>query len=172
MNLCECDCGKEPTPGKRFIHNHHCYGANNHKWKGGRTRSGVYINILLPEHPRATPSGYVYEHILIAERVLGKPLPGGAVIHHHDGYSEAAKKKIVICENHAFHQILHARQRALRGGGHANWRKCKYCHGWDDPTNLYIPSSGKYAMHRRCNAKYHRLRKIKLQGVNHGEHGF
>lgn len=59
-------------------------------WKGGRklaNKNGcLYWMILMPEHPRAkNNSGYVYEHILVAEQKLGRPLRKGEVVHHIDG---------------------------------------------------------------------------------------
>ena len=54
-------------------------------WRGGTT---VYPNgyrlVYRPEHPRAHPNGYVYEHILVAEATLGRHLSKGEVVHHID----------------------------------------------------------------------------------------
>lgn len=55
-------------------------------WKGGRVSSGNgYILIKLHGHPRANKHGYVFEHIVIWEKVHNKPLPPGWVIHHLNG---------------------------------------------------------------------------------------
>lgn len=47
-----------------------------------------YILIYLPTHPRAINSGsftgYVYEHIVVAEDIIGRPLNNGDVVHHLD----------------------------------------------------------------------------------------
>lgn len=64
-------------------------GENSHKWKGGRKiTSGGYIEIYAPEHPRALKqsgqSAYVKEHILVAEKALGRYLHRGETPHHID----------------------------------------------------------------------------------------
>lgn len=60
-------------------------GDSAGNWKGGVTLTNGYRCVYMPEHPRAHPNGYVYEHILILERKLGRPLADGEVSHHLDG---------------------------------------------------------------------------------------
>jgi hypothetical protein len=104
---------------------------NNPNWKGG-----MYINkyghprILMPEHPRADPKGYLSEHILIAEKAFGGPLPPKAVVHHH------TLDQLVVCENQAYHLFLHVRSRAYNATGNPDHRKCCYCKKWEDPLLL------------------------------------
>lgn len=52
-------------------------------WKGGcrKTQKG-YLQILVPDHPRADSSGYVMEHILVWENATGVPVPDNCCIHH------------------------------------------------------------------------------------------
>ena len=61
-------------------------GFFSHTWKGGRriTAQG-YVEVFRPNHPRARGNGYVFEHILVAERKLGRRLRPGEVVHHIDG---------------------------------------------------------------------------------------
>jgi len=44
-----------------------------------------YKKVLIPDHDRSNQDGYVYEHILIAEKVLGRKLRKEEVVHHIDG---------------------------------------------------------------------------------------
>lgn len=55
-----------------------------------------------------------YEHILLAEKALGKPLPKGAIVHHtgarHDNHGFF---KLVICPNNEYHALIHKRMKEL-----------------------------------------------------------
>lgn len=127
--------------------------------RGYRTVNAAgYVLLRNPDHLRAHNNGYVYEHILIAEAAFGKPLPRGAQIHHVNG-SESDNRpcNLIICQDHAYHMRLHRRKRALDACGDPDWRRCKYCKGWDRPENLYITT--KEVRHRRCHASYEARRQ-------------
>lgn len=122
--------------------------------------SGYWI-VHRPEHPNAPKNGWIREHVLMAAEVLGGKLPKGAVVHHIDedrGHNE--NSNFVICENKRFHNLLHARMRALAECGNANFLKCCFCHKYDAPENLRLvsrssrPTHGREAFHRECHNKY------------------
>jgi predicted DNA-binding protein (UPF0251 family) len=57
----------------------------NYFWNGGRrTDKHRYVLVKCPGHPFATKSGYVREHRLVMERVLGRYLQPEEVVHHID----------------------------------------------------------------------------------------
>lgn len=59
-------------------------GENNPYWRGGsyiEPRKG-YRLIRDPTHPRARANGYVLEHIVVAEKMLGRPLTLSEEVHH------------------------------------------------------------------------------------------
>jgi len=61
-------------------------GDKHPNWKGGRVnKGGGYKGLWIPSHPRADKKGYVYEHIIVMENSLGKPIEAGSVIHHING---------------------------------------------------------------------------------------
>jgi hypothetical protein len=98
--LCRCECGKEVVVCGHELRNGNtkscgCLhkqimsamsGKNSPTWKGGRKKNHCgYILAKADNHPRSDARGYVLEHILVAERVLGEYLPAGSVIHHING---------------------------------------------------------------------------------------
>jgi hypothetical protein len=83
-------------------------------WKGGISLTNGYRCRYEPHHPRAHPNGYVYEHILVAERVLGRALAAGEVVHHIDfDKLNNAPENLHVCASHAEHMEFHRGARAL-----------------------------------------------------------
>jgi hypothetical protein len=133
--------------------------------------TGVVGTVGKKERSRVPNSdGYIYiwdqsanraEHIVIAERVLGKPLPAGAEVHHVDeDRANNANGNLVICQDKAYHKLLHIRTAALDACGNANWRRCHVCKRYDAPENLFIgmPTT---SYHRSCNAAREAARKAR-----------
>ena len=61
-------------------------GEKNPAWKGGKViDGGRYILIHQPNHPHANSGGYIREHRLVIEKVLGRYLSRKEVVHHKNG---------------------------------------------------------------------------------------
>lgn len=90
-------------------------------------------------------------HVIIAEKVLGRPLPRKAVIHHVDKNPQNnAHDNLVICPNQSYHFLLHARMRAVESGYPPHFMKCAYCKSYDDPAAMYLRPTSYQAWHRSC----------------------
>ena len=61
-------------------------GHSNGRWKGGRGyHANGYVIIRDKSHPRAKSNGYVFEHILVMEQILGRHLLADETVHHLNG---------------------------------------------------------------------------------------
>jgi len=106
-----------------------------------------------------------YEHRLIAERVLGKPLPSGAEMHHVDGNRlNNAHSNLVICPSTTYHKLLHSRAEALKATGNPSDRRCVRCKEWDSINNLVHHGQNERFKHKACEAAYRRQLKAKRNG--------
>ena len=60
-------------------------GKDNCKWIGGKRLDGDgYVLVLAKWHPHAVQGGYVLEHRLVMEQILGRFLSREEVVHHID----------------------------------------------------------------------------------------
>lgn len=140
-------------------------GDQNPAWKGGRITLGDgYVGVYMPGHPHANAQHYVLEHVAVASAVLGKPLPEGAQVHHVNQVRDDNRNcNLVICEDAAYHNILHARMRAHDACGHADWIQCSYCREWG-PVDSMTPQSGARGYHKPCRSA-DALAKARRRGV-------
>jgi hypothetical protein len=77
--------------------------------KPRRVEGRGYVLIQLWNHPRADDRGLVYEHILVMENKIGRPLRPGEMVHHADeNKGNNSPENLVLMENRAAHNRAHA----------------------------------------------------------------
>jgi hypothetical protein len=140
-------------------------GLSDRFFSGAGLMSRKYPKAYFPDLYRNGQRPQVHVHRVITERALGYPLPPGAEVHHIDNDPRnTSPSNLVICQDKAYHKLLHIRSLALKESGHADWRKCQYCKRWDAPELLSIvvgrpdPRGRKtartYIYHKECARKY------------------
>ena len=87
----------------------------NSSWRGGRRIENGYVQIYMPDYPKAKPNGYVYEHIYIAEQMLGRPLRSFGfkddrteVVHHINGIKTDNRPENLLALGVNEHHKLHS----------------------------------------------------------------
>lgn len=106
---------------------------------------GGYPQQLVGDHPNADRDGYVPIHILKCEKALGKHLPDKSEIHHFNEIrTDYSNTNLVICQDRAYHMLLHAKMRIVRAGGDPHLDKiCTRC-SLVLPRTLFNRSRSRY----------------------------
>lgn len=178
IGFCECGCGQQ-TPiipctqtsrglkkgePHRFISGHNKKHHRNFDLSAiGKFRNVYgYIYVKQQDHPRAKKFGYVLEHILVAEKMIGRLLKGKEVVHHKNGKRDDNRpENLLVCESTKDHHKHHVIARALAECGNPHWRKCQFCKNYDDPAVMVICSASSMC-HKSCRNIYqNRMRAIK-----------
>lgn len=103
-------------------------------------------------------SGGILQHVAIATTALGKPLPSGAEVHHVDGNSlNNTRSNLVICQDRAYHMLLHARTRIVRDGGDPDTQRiCSGCSRLTLIEELVRNRGGLLSKCRSCRQSFNR----------------
>ncbi len=81
----QCMLDRMREAGIQRLPPYSCPGSRNPAWNGGSYIDGDgYVLIYAPNHPHATKAGRVREHRLVMEKIIGRYLLPGEVVHHKD----------------------------------------------------------------------------------------
>jgi hypothetical protein len=89
---------------------HAISGVNSVNWNGGKLElspHGEYVLVKSPEHPHRNQQGYVYEHRLVMERVLGRYLLPTEIVHHINLVPNDNRPENLIVIDATQHGLLH-----------------------------------------------------------------
>lgn len=118
-----------------------------------------YILAYKPDHPKAYKDGYIYEHILIAEKMLGRHLEENEDVHHIDFNIQNNLHENLLVLDHGQHRKLHnfinrhnlkpIFEATATQGHHV--RKCLCCNEYLVKNNVFCNSE--------CQENYRLLRR-------------
>ena len=112
-------------------------GANGRNGKKSKVYLKGYPVIYMPSLPRAKGNGYVKEHILVAEKCLGRSLTDGEVVHHiNENKTDNSPENLVVFQSHGEHMKHH-------------WQIRKYGNGIALPNALYVMEGIAEVLRRR-----------------------
>lgn len=82
--------------------------SRNRNFHKKQYRSGYPVTFL-PNHPRANHLGYVFDHILVLEKKLGRTPTRQEPIHHVDfDRKNCSVSNLHLCASHKAHGTVHA----------------------------------------------------------------
>lgn len=98
-------------------------GDKNPAWNGGKfIDCDGYVKIYAPDHHRAVTQCHVYEHIIVAEKLVGHPITKDYQVHHINGVKHDNRPEnlrvMSITEHHSHHAAVHHLDggRTINGG--------------------------------------------------------
>lgn len=89
----------------------------NYNWKGGRVlASNGYILVKVGfNHHLADVRGYAYEHRVVAEKMIGRKLKDGEIVHHKDeNKSNNSPENLEVVFGNAEHFLRHRKPGSKR----------------------------------------------------------
>ena len=93
-------------------------GEKHYKWNGGiKIGKRGYIYEYRPDHPFANSQGYVPQHRLVMEKLLGRYLVPEEVVHHKNGIvTDNRPENLMLFSNNLAHLEYHKEQDMSSNG--------------------------------------------------------
>lgn len=105
---CSSKCMKESLSKKltKFLNIPDCLENASRKLD----RNIGYVRVYVPMHPEANSWGYVYEHRVVAEQMIGRRLLPDEIVHHKNGKRWDNRKENLEVMNKFDHGKLHGQR--------------------------------------------------------------
>ena len=89
-------------------------GGIGHKKK----RHDGYLAIYFPDHPKCNADGYIMEHVLVMESILGRWLRDDEIVHHVNHKRDDNRKENLKLMTKSEHMSFHMKEiHAKKKGG-------------------------------------------------------
>ncbi len=110
--------GMERRGNTEFMHD----PTKTPNWNGGiHVKSTGYVEVYAPDHPRANGRPYIYQHILVMEKHIGRYLEKDEVVHHIDGNKSNNDISNLRLMTNREHVMMHGNiGKRKKGGGEPN----------------------------------------------------
>ena len=92
---------------KKKISEAHFKGGIGHKKK----RADGYICVYFPDHPYSTDDGYIMEHILVMEAIIGRHLNEDECVHHKNEKRDDNRASNLQLMTNSEHMSYHMKKR-------------------------------------------------------------